>query len=538
MSILKRRDDGSSSNRSSATHDDEFDVEEDFSNKAPLLSDTPAPSRSRRRRRVLAWFKSRPRVLLRACRRQPKSLFRFVLKITLLSIAFLLVVTPILFPSYTRYPAHYKELRSRCSGTGGKSGCANPRKEQVFISVSLFDPKGTIANGSWGEYLLELIHLIGEDNVFLSIYENDSGDAGAEALEGLRKRVPCKNSIVDEEHVDYEEFPHITMPDGAQRLKRLAYLSEMRNRALYPIDKYTPEEGIIEYDKILFLNDALFQPLDAAHLLFSTNLGEDGKTHYLSACSLDYDKDPFLLYDLYAQRDLEGFSNGIPLFPYFTSAGQGISRANILAQTDAVPVKSCWAGMVAMQARWVQNLNNTLPSKDWQTIGHHVIDPNNPHNVTAPVRFRYEPELFMDACECCLFLADVSTVAENAQEADTSVFVNPYVRVLYDEGTFKWEKFFRRWERLLVVPQTIITYLIKFPTHNPHRLVQEGERFGEEIYTAKDGWKMVERTGRNGMFCGVREMQLIVEGPRIPGKTNWEDWMDIPWKSQQLYFPH
>ncbi|OLN96285.1 hypothetical protein CCHL11_04448 [Colletotrichum chlorophyti] len=503
--------------------------------KEPLLPGAVPVKRGRRHETIVAWLKGRPRSLLRKIRRQPRTLPRILLRFALWFVLFVLIATPILFPSYSRHPTHYKALRERCLVSDSLSGCANTRNEKVFISVSLYDPEGKIAGGEWAKNVLDLVHMIGEENAFLSIYENDSGEQGATALEEFRKNVPCKHQIVSEGEVDYSLFPHVTMPDGTQRLKRLAYLSEMRNRALYPLDQHDPDAGVVKYDRILFLNDALFAPIDAAHLLFNTNADDDGNPHYLSACAVDYDWNPFLEYDLYAQRDAEGFSNGIPIFPYFTSAGKAISRKAMLSQTDAVPVKSCWGGMVAMQAKWVQNMDRKIPAKDWRSVAHHVIDPNHPHNVTAPVRFRYEPEVYFDACECCLFLADVTTVADNAGERDMGVFVNPYVRVAYRRRTLYLERFIRHWERLMALPQGIITYFSRFPTHNPHREVVEGQRFMEEIYDSREGWKMVERTGRNGMFCGVREMQLIKEGPR--DGRNWENTWTIPWAEQTLNFP-
>ena len=160
-----------------------------------------------------------------------------------------------------------------------------------------------------------------------------------------------------------------------------------------------------------------------------------------------------------------------------------------------------------MDARYVQNRQATLPSPDFQTIGSHVIDPAKPTNITSPVRFRYEPEIFFDACECCLFLADVTQMARKADAKELGVYVNPYVRVAYDFDTLAWLPWVKHWERLFSIPQRILSPMLGLPTANPHRTVQEGEEFMEEIWTG-DGeeghWEAVDRVGRNGMFCGVR----------------------------------
>lgn len=481
------------------------------------------------RRRLLSWVRSRPRHIRRSVRRQP-------LAALLLAVAlFLLVVVPITTPSYLHPPVHYGELRSQCEGPAAAPGCANPLNERIFISVSLYDRGGHLAGGAWGQSLLRLIHLLGPGNVFLSIYENDSGPEGMDALEALKAMVPSRHHIVSDGHVPLDGFPNITMPDSTERMKRLAYLSEMRNRALRPLDTFAPsEDGVEPFDKVLFLNDVAFRPADVANLLFSTNIGPDGRTRYLATCALDFGN-PFKFYDLYAQRDAEGFSNGVPIFPFFSTAGQGLSRADMLAQRDAVRVTSCWGGVVAMQARYVQNMNASLPRPDWQAIDSHVIDPDRPRNVTDPVRFRHEPEVFYDACECCLFLADVAQTADADDAGERGIYVNPYVRVAYDEAVLAWIPVVQRWERLFTVPHAIISRLAGLPRHNPHRTVRQGDSFVEEVWdVAAARWRLVERTGRSGMFCGVREMQLMRQEERT-GDVNWANTRMPP--GQALDFP-
>lgn len=484
------------------------------------------------------------RRLRRVTRRYP--LLFTLIKYLLAAIIAILIATPVFAPSYTTAPSHYRKLVSRCSGSAPtQDGCANVFNEKVFISVSLYDKDGHLADGLWARTVLELIQIIGRQNVFISIYENDSGPEGAKALEKFKQNLPCRYKIVNDAHVPVEDFPTIRMPNGQDRVKRIPYLSEMRNRALRPLDKFDEQElGFKSFDKILFLNDIVFNPIDAANLLFSTNLGLDGRSRYLSACALDFIQ-PAVFYDLYAQRDAEGYSGGLPIFPFFSNEGLGISRAAVLGQSDAVPVKSCWGGMVAMQAKYVQNLSPLLPSPDFQQIGSHVIDPNAPTNITGPVRFRSEPEIFFDACECCLFLADVTEVAESQGAEELGTYVNPYIRVAYSQNIYRWLSLARRWERLLTVPQWVLTKFVSLPTHNPHRTVRQGEKFIEEVWAgAEPGsetngqetghWKLVERIGRSGMFCGVREMQLISQGERSDD-VNWGN-VKMP-AGQMLEFP-
>jgi hypothetical protein len=182
--------------------------------------------------------------------------------------------------------------------------------------------------------------------------------------------------------LDLLQLPHITTPSGDERVKRIVYLAEARNRALRPLDE-TSEK----FDRVLFLNDLAFDPLDALQLLFSTNLDpeNDHKPRYRAACAVDF-INPFKFYDTYATRDLEGYSMGLPFFPWFSNPGSGQSRKDVLAGKDAVPVRSCWGGMVAFDAQFFQ---------PGETAGPKVEVAGS----SLPARFRalQDVDLFWDA---------------------------------------------------------------------------------------------------------------------------------------------
>lgn len=544
-------------------------------------------------------------------------LFYRITKYVFLTLICVVVITPIFFSSYTHPPAHYKELARRCTPTirtddGSLQpipGCANPQNEKVFISAILFDKSGHLAGGLWGRQLVQLVRLLGPDNVYLSVYENDSGARGKAALESLKEKVGCRHSIVSEDHFDLTtQMPlngNVTLPGGGPpRTKRIAYLAELRNRALRPLDRRVAPESELaeaqasgddedmermatmpEFDKVLFLNDIIFKPLDAAQLLFSTNQQKQeggnggGSGGYLAACSLDWFH-PFRIYDIYALRDDLGRANYHSTYPFFFARPYSRSRADILAQKDAVRVTSCWGGMMAVQARYLQNLSPDLPFPSFQEPGAHVIDPEDPppspFNTTSselatmtstPVRFRFEPGLYYDACECCLFSADLTQAAisaavasseeptndpEELDDSDTrGIFINPYVRVAYDPSILSWLPLAARYERLLLVwsgIESLFTWAVRIftPTppsngfsstiqqhgqqpqlrqyweddvkQNPYYNVKPGELFREEIWdnatrTAGGSWRLVNRRGRSGLFCGVREMQILTLRP-------------------------
>ena len=126
-------------------------------------------------------------------------------------------------------------------------------------------------------------------------------------------------------------IPRVKLPTGETYIKRITYLAEVRNRALLPFVGYIPSlsrwkqtgppaipkahkpvpgggdsteweeapkdinltqapalppnwvKNPEKYDKVLFLNDVVFDPVQALHLMFSTNGG-----NYKAACGMDF----------------------------------------------------------------------------------------------------------------------------------------------------------------------------------------------------------------------------------------------------------
>ncbi|KAL3465444.1 cryptococcal mannosyltransferase 1-domain-containing protein [Aspergillus heterothallicus] len=452
-------------------------------------------------------------------------------------IAALAALTFTFFPSYTHPPAHYTALREQVrNAPSPQSGRGNPHNEKVFIAASLYDPTGELAGGHWGASILELIDLLGEENVFLSVYENDSGDAGETALSGLDDRVACNKSLVFE-HLDLDELPTIKIPDGAHRVKRISYLAETRNRALRPL-----ENSSITYDKLLYLNDVAFDPLDALQLLFSTNVNEhSGKAEYRAACAVDF-INPFKFYDTYATRDLEGFSMGVPFYPWFTDSGNGVSRRSVLAGSDAVPVRSCWGGMVAFDARFFQGRSaseaETKAGTETKTKMNPVAKPPldlTTTTTTTPARFRAlnDTNLFWDASECCLIHADIQRPYHvddnnnNNNPHSTGIYMNPFVRVAYDPRTLSWLGTTRRFEKLYFAIHNIVNHLVGLPWFNARRDEIPGKTYGDTVFVVPAGngdegagsFVDVQRVGRHDGFCGRPGLQVVQ--PREEGGKGW-----------------
>ncbi|KAL8707548.1 MAG: hypothetical protein Q9220_007440 [cf. Caloplaca sp. 1 TL-2023] len=326
--------------------------------------------------------------------------------------------------------------------------------------------------------------------------------------------------MVFDRHVSLKDVPSVVLPDGSERTKRIAYLAEIRNRALRPLD----QSSGTDYDKVLFLNDVVFDPVDVVQLLFSTNAGDDGKSSYLAACAVDF-INPFKFYDTFATRDAEGYSMGVPFFPWFSDAGNGISRRDVLDGKDAVRVKSCWGGMIAFDASYMQV--NRIPGGSTISSGANATK-SVPFASELPIRFRAESDLHWEASECCLVHADLQSASNQTLGGeDVGIYINPFVRVAYDSWTLRWLPLARRIEWLFSIPHALINHMAGMPRLNPRRNQVGGKEVKERVWKPDRGtvaggsFQEVVRTAENGGYCGLRTLQLMKETIR-KGEKNWE----------------
>lgn len=343
------------------------------------------------------------------------------------------------------------------------------------------------------------------------------------------------------ENFNTSSLPKVTLPDDRERVRRVAFLAEVRNRALRPLEDPTSDASETTFDKILFVNDVVFDPVDAANLLFSTNIDEHGKTQYRAACALDF-IDPFKFYDTFATRDLSGFAMGVPIYPWFSNGGDAQSRQDVLDQKDAVRVKSCWGGMVAFEAKWFQESNSILPGLSPVKRTPDAIPKRMAKGISAnesasssfsqttpggPLRFRVERELWWDSSECCLIHADLQELQPldlySMQNNATGIYMNPYVRVAYSDTTLRWLSFTRHFERILSPVQKLLSFMANRPPYNPRRLDIAGTEVTDRVWVPSAGHEEIEgnqppqggsfqdvtRIASPGGFCGARKLLIL-----------------------------
>jgi hypothetical protein len=213
--------------------------------------------------------------------------------------------------------------------------------KRIYIAAQHWNTAG-ILRSLWNPALLALVKELGTDNVFVSIYESGSYDETKDALreldttlEGLhvqRTIILSNISHADEIAQQPAEQGWVKTPVGETELRRIPFLSTIRNRVFEPLEHLTAQGE--QFDTILFLNDVVFTSEDVLKLL-DTNGGD-----YAAACSLDFSKPP-AFYDTFALRDSNGHEAVMSTWPYFRSRASRFAVERGLP----VPVKSCWNGM-------------------------------------------------------------------------------------------------------------------------------------------------------------------------------------------------
>lgn len=141
-----------------------------------------------------------------------------------------------------------------------------PRRQERIYIASINWNNELILRSHLSQAILELAWKLGPDNVYISIYESGSYDNTKGALLDLeveleRLRIPRNITLSPVTHEDEIAAPAgdegwIVTPQGKTELRRIPYLSRIRNLSLEPLHDLA-RQGIT-FDKILFINDVVF----------------------------------------------------------------------------------------------------------------------------------------------------------------------------------------------------------------------------------------------------------------------------------------
>lgn len=138
---------------------------------------------------------------------------------------------------------------------------------RVFIASNHWNSEHLLQQ-YWIPAVLDLIKILGRDNVYLSVTANGSFDNTLSILAELDKKlkemgVQRRFVLGLETHADaVKKEPvgagWIKTPRGRKELRRIPYLAKQRNEALEPLLDPTVANSTHKFDRILFLNDIVF----------------------------------------------------------------------------------------------------------------------------------------------------------------------------------------------------------------------------------------------------------------------------------------
>ena len=111
----------------------------------------------------------------------------------LLLFFFLLValIHVVFWPSYSNLPQHYQDLRTKTEASD-EPGRGNVHGEIIYIASSRHGGEGLVPGDSWSRSILQLIDILGPENVFLSIYGDDPDPMTKIALDEFVGKVKCE----------------------------------------------------------------------------------------------------------------------------------------------------------------------------------------------------------------------------------------------------------------------------------------------------------------------------------------------------------
>jgi hypothetical protein len=139
------------------------------------------------------------------------------------------------------------------------------RPERVYIA-SIHWNNERILRSHWNDAVIALANALGRENVFITVYESGSWDDSKGALRELDMALAAHKirrniTLSETTHLDeisvVEKGPGwIDTPRGRRELRRIPYLSRLRNWTLEPLQELVRQGE--RFDKVLFLNDVVF----------------------------------------------------------------------------------------------------------------------------------------------------------------------------------------------------------------------------------------------------------------------------------------
>jgi hypothetical protein len=157
----------------------------------------------------------------------------------------------------------------RCqSGPAAEDASPPPRPSEKVYIASIHWNNEPILRDHWNDAVVDLAKALGRENVFVTVYESGSWDGTKDVLRNLDATLDAHDirrniTFSDVTHADEISLSNeqkglgwIDTPRGKKELRRIPYLSRLRNWTLQPLLELSQQGQ--KFDKILFLNDVVF----------------------------------------------------------------------------------------------------------------------------------------------------------------------------------------------------------------------------------------------------------------------------------------
>ncbi|QSZ34054.1 hypothetical protein DSL72_005634 [Monilinia vaccinii-corymbosi] len=393
------------------------------------------------------------------------------------------------------------------SGSRPKHG--NPNNETIFIAA-IFRGSEPILRENWSPALVSLVKHLGPKSVYVSIIESGSWDGTKAALMDLDRmlgEVGVEREIdlgIDHE-AQIEELKHGPVEGKVRNgwlytggkdvesgwgMRRIPHLARLRNKAMKPLLRMWDEGKGRKFDRVLWINDFVFTTTDVTTLL-STN-----SHSYAAACALDFAY-PSQYYDTFALRDSLGRKTASLSWPYFYSP----HSLRALQRNEAVPVQSCWNGMVVFDAQ------------AWYPSPHNGGRAGNGDAEFQGLKFRGVSDSLarrhVEGSECCLIHSD------NPLRETKGIFVNPNVRVAYRRNVYEAVNASGGWPGKREAIAGMWRVRVGWATEWWLGWVERGRvrrRIGAWVAEGRGGGDGSEKREEMGVECLINEMQVLYQG--------------------------
>ncbi|KAK9427448.1 cryptococcal mannosyltransferase 1-domain-containing protein [Lipomyces doorenjongii] len=247
----------------------------------------------------------------------------------------------------------------------------NKQTEKYYIAANFWNDEAIL--DQWGRELIRAIDILGPQNVYVSIAENDSEDRTPDMLRELSLQF-TRLSITHSLKISTNVRPQPYANPWNNILERVNYMTKIRNKALEPLTDLNTR-----FSKVIFLNDVLFHHSDILKLIadsYTPFYRDDHSPGRLPTMVCGLDIEQATLYDRWVLRDKCG--NPISgMYPYFRSA----SDQRVVRRSGVLEVGVCWNGMVVLQADPFLNVSLRDSQQLW--LEEQLRFPEQPENCFA-----------------------------------------------------------------------------------------------------------------------------------------------------------